>query len=147
MQGVDTDDEFESLITPETFIEVANRLHKKDPVHEGVTEDGFITRGIKYTFVGHREAPDTCIIGRMRGKTETVGRSNPRLQTRENEYVEVELRRVELPSTEYDSFDHDSLKPLFDDGEKIDTGYVNGYRVEPISDVIESVFKWHNLDI
>lgn len=138
--GATTDTE--PLVTPNTFVEIAERIHTGKDVFDGVTDSGFVITTSNDTFVGYRESEATFVVARIRKKSETIGRSEPRIQTRENEYVEADLRRVESIHTDQE-ITIEAIRDTYSDAEKIDTGYINGYRLDPLSDVIDDVFKWH----
>lgn len=137
------------LVDPDLFIEVATMIKNgEDPV-EAVEDDGFVLQtegwGTTYTFVGYREQGDTYVVGRIRRKKETINQSDPRLKTSENVYSECELYRMEVPDpTVRDAAGR--LEDRLDQSdyiEKIDTGYINGYRLTRLRDVIEDTFKWY----
>jgi hypothetical protein len=135
------------LITPDSFVTIARSLYNNETVHDGVCDSGFVISGYRSTFVGLAESDGAYIIARMSTGSETIGRSNPKLKTRQNEYAKAELRRVELPD-DVDQTDSDAIEAAFEDedAERIDTGYINGYRVTPLSDVIDDIFKWYSTD-
>lgn len=135
--------ESDRLVTPDFFLEIAHRLHRGDELVEGKNEEGFVFIGRDAVFVGFNEGEGNYIIARMTKKSEMLGQHNPRQKIRENEFVEAELRQAEL-ETSTECLDLEHVKEAFGAAERIDTGYINGYRVTHLRDVISEVFKWHD---
>lgn len=132
----------------EFFKDLAMKVHKRESVATGVRDDGFVLNHSlgKVVFAGVKEDDDTYIVGKMWAKKETVGRHEPRMKVRENKYVECQMYRMRLPEPE----DSDGMVELIADTidndeyeEKIDTGYINGYRLTRLDDVLEEIFKWY----
>lgn len=136
-------------VAPETFEEVANAIYHDETVRTGIRENGFVVRkftgrGNKYC-VGMHEQDDTYILMFAMKGSETINRGDPKLKTRENEYVKCELKRSGLPNIS--EVDEDNLITYLTNlqgFEKVDTGYVGGYRVTPLSTVLSDLFKWYD---
>lgn len=135
-------DDTNRMVTPGTFREVALRLYNGKEIFEGATEGGFVFSGFRETFVGYHEGNGGYVVARMTKSAETIGQHDAKLKTQQNEYVRAKLRRIEF-SEDPTAIVMDTVSDVFSDGELIDTGYINGYRVTPLSDVIEDVFKWY----
>lgn len=138
-------------VTPDTFKQVARSLYRGDAIAEGRRENGFVLTGRvpnpRYSGNPSRsgaivgiEYGDKYIIALMHKGTETRGRNEPRMKVREAEYVTAQFYEATLDGV----VEHpERVGNLAIDGRKIDTGYVNGYRTTPISDVLEEIFKWY----
>lgn len=141
----------DKLFEPEMVLDVAKRLHGDGVIVAESHDEGFVlqhsfnSKGC--TFVGLREADDQFVVAKMWKKSETIGRSDPKIQTRKNEYVQCELYRMAL-DTPIENTDEqvETIADRIDSSEydeKIDTGYVNGYRLTPLKRVLEDVFRWY----
>ena len=132
----------------EFFKDLATKVHKRDSIVTGVQDDGFVLKHSlgKVIFAGYREDDKTYVVGKMWAKKETVGRREPRMKVRENKYVECQMYRMRLSEPK----DSDGMVKLIADTidnkeyeEKIDTGYINGYRLTRFDEVLEDIFKWY----
>ena len=140
-----------AIVSPETFVEVARLLHHGKPIAEGVVSEGFVMRFNRLVFVGYHEGGDTYIVAKMKRGRETVGTHDPKLRTHQNEYVRAEFARIEFdqPIPEIgdgaDSEQVFQIYEVFEMAERIDTGYYHGYRVTPIDEVVDDIFKWYDM--
>jgi hypothetical protein len=141
-------------VSPETFQEVARKIKRGEQVALGTRSNGFVYEGQvpqtdysgnplrKGYVVGYHTGDDLYVVGLMHKKSETVGRNDPKLQVRENEYVKIALYEVELP---YDSGAPKNIaKYAIEHGDHVDDGYINGYRLTRLSDVLDDLFKWYS---
>lgn len=100
------------------------------------------------TFVGLQEqGTDVFVVAKMFKKSETIGRNDPKIQTSKNEYVECQLYRMVLdtPIEETDE-QVEAIAETIDNEEYeeyIDTGYINGYRLTELRNVLEDTFRWY----
>ena len=135
----------EPLITPDSFVEIARRLYRGDVIVDGASDDGFVVTHGRRVFVAYHESPTVSIVARMAKGRETVGRHEPRVRTHQNTYVEADVRRAELPRTTSAAPPAgDTVADAFEQGEQLDRGYIHGYRVTPLADVIADIFKWYD---
>lgn len=139
------------LINPDLIREVAQRIHREKSVVCEVYDAGFVIQHSRNrkrcTFVGIREEADRYVVAKMWKKSETIGRSEPRIQTRKNDYVQCELYRMELDTPTNDDETVEAIADKIDNGEyieHIDTGYINGYRLTALRDVLEETFRWYS---
>lgn len=141
MIGIEPDG---GLITPDSFEEIARLLYNGKGIETGVVDSGFVcTSHLDPLYVGLRESDRVYVVAEMTKRTEVIGRTEPKIKTTENEYVRVDLRRVELPRPPSD-MPIEQLGDAFEHGEAIDTGYLHGYRVTPLSEVLSETFKWYD---
>ena len=86
------------------------------------------------------------VCGKIEKKSEVVGLSEPRIETRENTYVEADLYEgyfVQTPNRSSQFIEY--LNEWFDSEEypeKIGTGCVNGYRRKRLTDLVDNTFKY-----
>jgi len=140
----------DKLIRPELIEEVARMVKRGETPVTAVEEDGFVLQHSRNrsrcTFVGLREEGDTFIVAKMWFKTETIGRNEPRIQQSKNEYVQCELYRMDVVEPTDSDETVEALADAIDNkryAEKIDTGYINGYRLTALSDVLDDLFRWY----
>lgn len=114
----------------------------------GITEEAFILKHSlgKCTFVGYHIADDEYIVGKMWNKSEVINRGDPRLKTSENRYLKCQLYRMEIPSVANTDATVEGIAEVIDEreyDEKLNTGWINGYRLERLEDVLEEELKWY----
>lgn len=140
----------EDKYKPDVIHRTAKNLHTNKPIVTEATEDGFVLQHTfnrkGCTFVGLREEGDTFVVAKMWKKSEITGRNEPRIQTSENEYVQCELYRMDVVEPTNSDETVEAIADTIDNKnyeEKIDTGYINGYRLTALKDVLEDTFRWY----
>ena len=131
----------------EFFQEVAERVYRQESLAEGRADGQFIVRERfnRYVYAGWGEGDDKFTVAKIQRSTETINRNEPRLKTSENTYARCELYRMDITVTGTDSL-AETIDAVIENrvyDEKIDTGYIHGYRVTPLSTVLKDVFKWY----
>lgn len=130
---------------------IARQLHANEPITTESTDEGFVVQHSRNTdgctFVGIRIAESVYIVGKMWKKSETIGRNDPKIQTSKNEYVQCDLYRLLLDKGIGDNDEEVKNLAAKIDGkdyeERIDTGYINGYRLKSLKRVLEETFRWY----
>lgn len=136
------------LISPDLFMDVAERVHRNEAIVTGVESNGFVlqhSRG-KCTFVGYHEGDDVYVVGKMWSKSETINRNDPRLKTSKNEYVVAKLYRMTVSDPEDNDETVERIAETIDEkeyDEYVDKGYINGYRLTSLDSVLGDVFRWY----
>lgn len=137
--------------TPDLIRQTARLIHKNETIILETTEEGFVLAHSRQqkrcTFVGLRESEGVYVVAKMFKKSETIGRGDPKIQTSKNDYVECQLYRMALDTPIRNTDEQVEAIAEKIDGkeydEKIDTGYINGYRLTALKDVLDDVFRWY----
>ena len=130
-----------------TFVEMAKRLHTNKSIPTVATDEYFIIQPSAYSkklYMG-RLYGDQWYVARMRKKKQTVGRGDRKLKVRENKYVEAMFYQGEFcadPVADKDFIDELNALIESDSVKKLDSGYVNGYRLEGIEKTVEKIFRY-----
>lgn len=141
-------------VTPGTFHAIAQALHNGESFsagrrsggyEDGVRENGFVHKSVmgRGALVGIERGEGRYIIAQIQNGSETVGRNSPRQQTRKNEYTKAEFKECEYTG---DLDDVDGIQAAFEDGKSLDRGYINGYRVTRLKEVLNDIFKYYSDD-
>lgn len=152
--------EVNNEVTPDTFMEVARQIHRGEAVATGHRQNGFVLEGkvpqTDYSgnplrrgyVVGYHTGDGQYVVGLMHKKSETVGQNDPKLKTRKNEYVKAAMYEVGFDQPGLQSYEPSAREigePTVERGDHVDDGYINGYRLTRLDDVLDSIFKWHEV--
>lgn len=128
-------------VSAETFENVARGLYRGEQIPAGTRVNGFVfepSLGTKAA-VG-MERGGGYLIALMKKGTETRGTNEPRMKTRREDYVRVKF--YETPLCDNVNEYEEAVDCVKEEGTKVETGYINGYRTTPLSDALDELFKW-----
>ena len=127
------------------FVQVAKGLLKNKDFKCFAENKAFVLNEEGTWYVG-KQVGDQWYVAEIEKKSEVVGRSEARIETRENTYVEADLYEgyfVQTPNQGSQFIEY--LNEWFESveySEKIGTGCVNGYRRKTLEDLIDNTFKY-----
>jgi hypothetical protein len=124
--------------------------NQKDEVDFGLYNDGsdFIIDAYqgsglddKIVFMGNQQDEGYYALIVLQRQTEKIGRNDPDIQTSSSSHVEVEFYKADIdmqPEMSPEFVSH--LKSAVSSGTFQDRGYLNGYRLRPLSETLSDVF-------